>query len=314
MKKAIGGYFELELRQGEHYHKNAIMLNTARNCLEYILKAKEYAKIYIPYYTCEVVLEPIKKHNIEFEFYSINENLEPVRIYLLKVNEAFLYTNYFGLKQNTVKKLAETYGNQLIVDNSQAFFAERLNEIDTFYSARKFFGVADGAYLYTDSILNEDFQQDFSCQRMSHLFKRIDLGADDGYDDFRQNDRVLSEQPIMRMSNLTEGILKSIDYEFVKQKRQANYKILDEKLSNNRQINFKLDDNIPMVYPLLCENGKTVKGDLIKNRVYVPTYWVNVKEWTSNIWENNLVDNLVCLPIDQRYGEKEIKEIISIWN
>ena len=38
MEKAIGGYFELELRNGAHYHKDAIRLNTARNCFEYVEK------------------------------------------------------------------------------------------------------------------------------------------------------------------------------------------------------------------------------------------------------------------------------------
>ncbi len=36
MDKAIGGYFGLELRHGEHYHKDAIRLNTARNCFEFV--------------------------------------------------------------------------------------------------------------------------------------------------------------------------------------------------------------------------------------------------------------------------------------
>lgn len=56
MMKPIGGYFELELRQGEHYHKDAIRLNSARNCFEYILLARKYKKVFLPYYTCEVLL------------------------------------------------------------------------------------------------------------------------------------------------------------------------------------------------------------------------------------------------------------------
>ena len=36
---SIGGYFELELPQGEEYHKNAIRLNTGRNAFEYGLGA-----------------------------------------------------------------------------------------------------------------------------------------------------------------------------------------------------------------------------------------------------------------------------------
>ena len=36
--EAIGGYFELELHKGEHYHKDAIRLNSGSNCFEYILQ------------------------------------------------------------------------------------------------------------------------------------------------------------------------------------------------------------------------------------------------------------------------------------
>ena len=122
MTEAIGGYFELELQQGEHYHKDAILLNTARNCFEYILLARKYNKVYIPYYTCEVMLQPLKRQGIAYEFYSINEELEPVETKYLLPDEAFLYTNYFGIKQCCVEKLAIIYGSQLIVDNAQAFF------------------------------------------------------------------------------------------------------------------------------------------------------------------------------------------------
>ena len=309
---ATGGYFELELRQGEHYHKNAIMLNTARNCLEYILKAKQYSRIYIPYYTCKAVLEPLKRCSAKYEFYRIDKNLEPIKNYDLKTNEAFLYTNYFGLKQNSVEKLAKIYGHQLIIDNSQAFFAERLAGIDTFYSARKFLGVADGAYLYTDKIPDEKLPQDISYQRMSHLLKRIDLSAENGYNDFKRNDDMLSEQPIMTMSKLTKRILTSIDYGFVKQRRMENYEILDKKLKNSNQIQLESGENIPMIYPYLCENGKIIKKNLIANRIFVATYWANVKSRTNNNMENNLVDNLVCLPIDQRYGMQDMQRIVEL--
>lgn len=82
--KAIGGYFGLELWNGEHYHKDAIKLNTARNCFEYILRTRHYRKVYIPYYTCEVMLQPLQKCGIEWEFYHIDKCFEPVRTLSLK--------------------------------------------------------------------------------------------------------------------------------------------------------------------------------------------------------------------------------------
>ena len=70
MMQAIGGYFSLETSAGEHYHKDAIRLNTARNCFEYVLRARGYSKVYIPYYTCEVMLEPIRKLGVDYDFYA----------------------------------------------------------------------------------------------------------------------------------------------------------------------------------------------------------------------------------------------------
>lgn len=315
MKTAIGGYFELELRQGEHYHKNALRLNTARNCLEYILRAKKYQKIYIPYYTCGVILEPIEKCDIAYEFYHIDINLEPECEFVLKNSEAFLYTNYFGLKQNTIEKLAELYGNQLIIDNSQAFYAEPIKGIDTFYSARKFFGVPDGAYLYTNKLLDQDLRQDISYERVSHLLKRIDISAEAGYVDFQQNDKSFENQPIKKMSKLTDKILQSINYSNAKQQRINNYKLLDKHLKNSNQIRFDFAENaIPMIYPYFSDD-KNLRNKLIQNKIFVAKYWHNVLEWCKqDSIEHELTGKLLPLPIDQRYNSSDINTIIGVIN
>ena len=313
MIDAVGGYFELELRKGEHYHKNALRLNTARNCFEYILRARKYTKVYIPYYTCEVMLEPLKKCNVDYVFYHINEQLEPIEeTYQLQPTEAFLYTNYYGLKQRCVERLVEQYGKQLIVDNAQAFFAEPLEGIDTFYSARKFFGVADGAYLYTDAQLDMEFEQDQSYQRMSHLLMRADVGAEAGYGEFRKNDDSLIDNPIRLMSNLTEKILCSIDYDSIKQQRRSNYMQLDEQLRNKNGIHLTMDDDaVPIVYPYLTDDA-TLRKRLIENRIYVARYWPNVLDWCRPCdIEETLAKDMIPLPIDQRYGEEDMKKVIE---
>lgn len=310
--KTIGGYFELELPKGEHYHKNAIRLNTARNCFEYVLRARGYTKVYIPYYTCEVMLESIKKLDLNYEFYHINEQLEPKSLPRLSENEAFLYTNYFGLKQNCVKRLATEYDSHLIVDNAQAFYAEPVPGVDTFYSARKFFGLSDGAYLYTDKALHQEFEQDCSFDRMSHLLKRVDLGAEAGYHDFRVNDDALIGQDIKTMSKLTEALLAGIDYESAKQARRSNYLFLDKELGSSNHIHLKLDEStVPMVYPYLT-NDTGLKKRLISEKVFVATYWPNVFGWCGEgDLEYSLAQNTCYLPVDQRYGVKDLKQVFD---
>lgn len=310
---AIGGYFELELRNGNHYHKDAIRLNTARNCFEYILRAKRYKKVYLPYFTCEVMLEPLRKLNVDCEFYHIDINLEPTAVFPLKADEAFLYTNYFGMKQSCVERLSGIYGKQLIVDNSQAFFAEPIDGIYTFYSPRKFVGVADSGYLYTDKRLDVELEQDLSYERMSHLLKRIDLSAEEGYHDFRNNDNALRNQPIRQMSRLTEKLLGSFDYEMIRNKRIANYRLLAKNLDETNRLCLNIsDDDVPMVYPYLCTDNDLRKR-LISHKVFVATYWPNVFEWCSEeMIEYGLAQKIVPLPIDQRLCQEDMGRIVSL--
>ena len=309
---AIGGYFELELRHGEHYHKDSIRLNTARNCFEYILLARKYRKVYIPYYTCEVMLQPLKRQQVEYEFYSIDWNLEPTEIFKLQEGEAFLYTNYFGLKQDCVERLAELYGNRLIVDNAQAFFAPRVKGIDTFYSPRKFFGVPDGGYLYTDCKLDKEFLQDKSYNRMRHLLIRAEENAEAGYSMFREADASLCNSPIKYMSAITDRLLRNIDYFYTKDIRRNNFKFLHDRLSEKNQLKFNLgNDAVPLVYPYLQEDGD-LKKFLISKRIFVATYWPNVLEWCSEqTVEYKITQKLAALPIDQRYIEKDMEALIQ---
>ena len=308
---AIGGYFSLELPRREEYHKNAIRLNTGRNCLEYILRARRYKKIYVPYYTCEAVMEPINKLGIPYEFYHIDIHFEIRERFTLKEGEALLYTNYFGLKQRYVEQLAEKVGSRLIVDNTQAFYAKPITGIDTIYTCRKFFGVPDGAYLYCDNELDVEIEQDYSYNRVTHLVKRIDLSAEEGFKDFRRVDDGLDNQPIRKMSNLTQRMMRGINYKAAAQRRRENYQLLHEALGKENNLELHLeDDAVPMVYPFLVPvNG--LREKLIENKIFVARYWPNVLGWTTK----NEIDYLLAyqmqpLPIDQRYSEEEMNYII----
>jgi len=309
--KAIGGYFDLQLPLLEEFYPSLIKLNTGRNALEYILKVNGYTCIYIPYFTCEVILEPIKKLGLEYHFYTLDRDLNPIIDFEIESNECLLYTNYFGIKQATIKKLADLDFN-LIVDNSQAFYSSPLPDIDTFYSCRKFFGLPDGAYLQCNIKSSSKFERDVSFERMSHLLISIDQSIEKGYESFRNNNEVLSNNPIRRMSLLTERLLKSIDYEECRVIRNRNFRMLHEALSEKNQLSIdSLAINGPLCYPFLT-NKENIKRKLISKRVFVPVFWPNVFNWTTvKMFENYLAQNLVPLPIDHRYNEEDMERMIN---
>lgn len=310
----IGGFFELELNHFKEFHTNAIRLNTGRNCFEYILKVKKYKKIYLPYFICDVILEPIIKLGLEYEFYRINDSFEPLFIKSLNDHEAFLYVNYFGLKQNIVESLSYKYKN-LVVDNTQAFFSSPINGVDTFYSPRKFLGVADGGYLYIDKILSVKLEKDKSFERVSHLLKRIDFNANIAYPDFIDNSRVLVGNDILEMSNLTQDMLSSIDYKRIKLNRDNNFLYLHNNLKKLNELNISTDNlNGPMVYPFMIKNEE-LRQLLIDKKIFIALYWPNVLDWCDDCdMEYTMAKYILPLPIDQRYGLKEMKFIVELLN
>lgn len=319
MMQAIGGYFELELYTKPLYHKNALALNSGRNAFEYILLANNYKKVYIPYFTCDVILQPLSRNNIAYEYYAINEHLEPVfNFEQLKHGEAFLYTNYFGLKDNYVHHITSSCSN-VIIDNAQSFFSLPQNGADTFYSPRKFFGLPDGGYVYMKKSLELEFVEDeTSINRMGHLLKRLALDAEEGYKDFRNNDESLNGQPILQMSRLTKKLLASIDYEEVSKRRIENFGFLHTELYKSNRLSALIDcEDIaaPLVYTFWVNNGKELREKLHSNRIYTPFYWSNVLSiCAKDSIEFDFVSNMVHLPIDQRYDKSVLEFIIECIN
>ena len=318
--KSIGGYFSLELNESREHHPHALRLNAGRYALEYILKGRRYKKVYIPYYICDSVLQPFKRLGITYEFYHINEQLEPVGKLQPTDDEAVLYVNYFGLKSIYSDSFCHTYPNT-ILDQTQAFYNIKGNyheepklQCDTFYSCRKFFGVPDGAYLYTNCLIDEELLQDESFERMTFLTKRIDRSAQEGYADFHANDKMLSTVGMKRMSKLTEAMMQGIDYSTKANRRINNFHTLDKVLRSTNLFKGDMDyGSVPLVYPYLVEDGVKLRQCLIVHQVFCARYWPNVLEWCkSGDFEYYLTENLVCIPIDQRYNEEDMKTILDL--
>ena len=305
--RTIGGYFGIELGRGDEYHKDALGINTGRNAFKLIIQVKGYSKIYIPFYSCAALLSPIKSLSINYSFYNIDKNFHPIfNFATLKKNEAFLFINYFGLNTTALQEIQHKTQN-LIVDNSQAFFEKSIENTDTFYSVRKFFGVPDGAYVYMNGETIPDIPYSFSYNRFMHLLKSMDIGIEEGYKDYISNESDLANEPIRKMSRLTHALLSNIDYQYIKQIRRKNYIELDKRLSRYNKLKFNLDDDsVPMIYPFLVDKSG-VKQELIDRKIFVATYWPNVLDWTNcEDWEYKIANELLALPIDQRYNTEDM--------
>ncbi|MFG0764783.1 hypothetical protein [Aeromonas media] len=311
--KEIGGFFELSMSGKTMYHNDAIALNSARNCLKYLLYNKKPKKIYVPAYCCNSLIEPILELSIDIELYHIDKKFELLELLHIKEDERLVYINYFGLKGIYVSELADVYGSKLIIDNTQAFFDKPIKDIDTIYSARKFFGVSDGGFLYTKIDLPEIVSVDLSGSRFQHVIGRLELDASSYYKAYQQAEESLKYQPIKKMSALTKMILANTDYSLAALTRQRNYWFLHSHLSTPYKIcHGDLNCIIPMVFPYFV-NDKKLKYKLIENEIYTATYWVDASERANEV-ERIFIDEVIYLPIDQRYSLDDMKKIVEVIN
>lgn len=221
--KEIGGYIELDVSRGQEYHNQAVALNSGRHCLEYLIKAKNIKKLYIPYFLCASVKNLCDKVSCEYDFYKINQDLRPVFDGMLTGGEYLYIVNYYGqLMDDDIKEYKKQYGN-IIVDNAQAFFEKPLQNVDTLYTCRKFFGVSDGGYLYTDTSLDEEIPIDVSYDRVHYILGRYEEGAAKFYKESSDNNRFFATEKLRYMSKLTHNLLCNIDYAFVEETRRKNF-------------------------------------------------------------------------------------------
>lgn len=309
MNEEIGGYFELESNKGDLYHNNAIKLNLARNSLVYVIKSRKIKKLHIPYYLCDSVNIATKYCTIEY--YKVNKQFLPEIEENLDENEYIYIVNYFGLISNDkITKLKKIYKN-IIVDNVQAFFQKPINGVDTIYSCRKFFGVPDGSYLYTNKRLDEKLEEDSSIDRFKHILGRTEKNASEYYEEYKKNEELLGRILLKEMSKSTEAILSGIDYKKDMNIRTKNFKYLNNKLKN---INMLKLTNIKgaFAYPLYINDAPKVRDVLIKNKIYVPILWPNVIRENKDNLAYDYANNILPIPCDQRYDIKDMNKIIKL--
>ncbi len=306
---SIGGYLGWEFPLGNEYHDRLLRLNTGRNAFEYILRTTRYSKVYLPYYCCDALLEPVRKTGIDYVFYHIDSQLDPVIDFEINDGECFLYVNYFGVKNDTVAKLAGEVRN-LVIDNSQSFFSRPMPGIGTFYSCRKFFGVPNGAYVYLNTYEPHNLPADTSYDSCTHLLKYVDCGIEAAYGDFLANEQHLAGQEIKQMARLTHAMMNVAPYSFSCERRNDNFQYLHERLSeiNELKLNFS-SVNGPLHYPLLVPDSGLRKL-LIGEKIFVAEYWPAVRTWAGkDTYEHYLTEHLLALPIDQRYERRDMDRI-----
>ena len=307
--REIGGYIELDTYRLPMLHEGALALNCGRNALAYLLKAREIRRLWVPAFICDSVTGVCERENVPCSFYGVGYDFLPSGEIALGEGEWLYLVNYYSqLDNDTVAGFVKKYG-RVIVDHAQSYFQTPLPGVDTLYTCRKYFGVADGAFLYTDAVLTDALPRDESFDRMRFLLGRFERTASEFYGEYAANNELFAEEPVKRMSKLTDNLLRGIDYERVREARERNYAYLYHALEKRNGLRLA-DRPGTFMYPLLLKNGAAVRKELQKQKIYIPTLWPDVFDiCAEGDPEYDMAANILPLPIDQRYGPTDMEDI-----
>lgn len=309
--KEIGGYIELETFNGNMLHDGAVALNCGRGALEYICKVKNIKKLYIPYFLCSSVPDLCDRISVEYEYYHIDKSFQPVFNKILNTGEWLYVVNFYGQIDNlTLGEWKHKYNN-IIVDNTQSYYQMPVEGVDTLYTCRKYFGVADGAFLYTNKFMERELDVDESYDRMRFLLGRYERSANEFYSEYVANNKLFATEPVKRMSKLTYNLLHGIDYNEVAARRRDNFDILAGEFGNINGLELESVYGAFM-YPLFLDNGAEIRKKLQAMKIYIPTLWPNVLETcSSDMLEYHYAADILPLPVDQRYDSEDMMYIVE---
>ncbi len=317
--KEIGGYFELEHYEGQEYYPDLFKFNLGRTAITHFLKEVGCKTLYVPYFLCDSVTDACLREGIRLHRYKINRDFTPCIPDLPHAplpKETWIFVaNHYGQLTNADMKELKSQFDQVLFDMTHAFFHRPLPHMDAVYSVRKYFGVSDGAYLATDRAITMPSQVDKSSTRMTHILGRVEDSAGDHYQEMLDNAHSYVGAKALQMSPLTKELLGGINYTAAGHKRFANYMTLHSVLGKyNKLVKHGILQTPmggPFVYPMQVSDGVSMRKALAKKKIFVPTYWSNViTSMPKESLEYQYAANILALPCDQRYDEKDMLRMI----
>lgn len=315
MDDLVGGFFGLELPSYGNFPfaegERCALLNSGRAAFEcLLLSMPRPARVFVPRFTCDTVLQPLQRMELPVLRYELTEDWLPLLPDAASQDDLLLITNYFGLTGKAVELAVAQHPGPCIVDATMAFFSPPPVGAPAFYSLRKFAGVPDGGVACAPFPIQIPEKEDRSAGRARYLLERSELGAEAALPMSEAAETELCCLP-RRMSPLTRKMAQGIDWEYVRERRICNYKILHAHLAELNHLELPQEPPAaPFCYPFVS----TIPGlrdALIDAGLALPLFWPEViRDTPAESPANSLARKLLPIPLDQRYEGKDILSVI----
>lgn len=289
----------------------------------------------LPEYTCQTVIQPFLENGYSVKYYETDKDLmirvSKINDYIKKYNASIvLLQPMFGF--NTIILDEEILPVNVILDSTQNYFTE--SNIDfqnyTITSLRKWLGIADGAlviknkgifkHIKTKNVNKEFIEMSKEAFSLKYEYLYFDKAEKSEFQDkyFELKEFILNTKEILNMSSFSKEILLREDFKKLKDKRIENYKelLLFENWDEIGEVIFSevFEGVCPLYFPIYTTkvNRKEIQDYLVKEKIYCPIIWPipdALKNNTLSEISKFIYDNILVIPIDQRYNIKDMQYI-----
>lgn len=316
----MGSFLELQFQKGKEYYsgdKDIARLNHGKAAIWHAFRLTGCKSVWLPIYQCDTVRDFFKRKEVEVKYYHIDSMFTPIDCNPAD-DEAIVIVNYFGIMSTKRLEVLSANYSHVIIDNSQAFFSIPVLNAYNAYSARKFVGVSDGAYVIGKEAgrFTNEYLTSNSSDTASFLLLRIEYGCEGkAYVERSKNEYRLENEDIMLMSKLTRVILDGTEYSSIIDKRRSNFEIADKLLGPINKMNAKMhydDKCVPMVYPLVVEDD-TMIDFLLNHKHFQGRWWDYIlDEIDEKFFEYWISRYIVPITIDQRYSNDDVANLCKL--
>lgn len=341
----LGGDFDLSFEQMTPCENNLFSRMEAY-CTEWFDSGRSAIRsipippkgqILLPEYTCESV---IRCFDVEcVSFYQIHQDTLRIDMddLLKKINREtvlVLIPHYFGYLQDMtdmriIRKKADEDGFLMVEDTTHSILSDRglLGDYGV-ASIRKWMPVHQGGVLYSNTRElpeTDGFPINMDDTKMEGmLLKHMYVSGVYQDDAVNRRYREIStrfekeldrQKNIKKISNLARFLVSCFDVDAIVSRRRENYQHLTCYLKGTKFCTIRefRSEECPFCYPIRTENRDSFRSYLIQNRVYAAVHWPfdRIKE-NERPQAKQMSDEFLSLPIDQRYGETEIRYMMDV--
>ena len=346
MNSEIGSEFWIEDTLPQNTNKrnewltrfgDIVLTSSGRGAITLLLQQinPRFKTVLLPSYICESVILPFIEQGYDCYFYNINDDLsvEIESINSYKDIGVFVHIGYYGFATNfnLVDLLKQLKLNSTIIveDVTHTMFSNHPRDLENdFYigSIRKWFGLPSGGFLASSKVKVK------GTNLVSEEFSKLRLEALLNKNEYIKTNKQSLKQSFLNLFTEAEEILdkdlapyciddlsiyfiSSVNTDELIYKRRSNFQVLSDGIKNISYVDplfNELVKNIcPTYYPIYVNTNRDyVRQELIKSKIYCPIHWDIPKQISNK--SLGIYNRILSLPCDQRYGDDDMKRILSV--